>query len=100
MGSSKKVRILAIAIVALLSVLTMELLLRTLGFSPHQPIITHIKAKPSHALIPHEKYGLALQPGNFKVSLNEKLKYKASHLPDGSRACFPLADSTKGKINF
>ena len=44
-----------------------------------------ISAQPANAYIGDEQFGIQLNPGNYSVEVNKGLKFKTTHLQDGSR---------------
>ena len=78
-------RIGRISLLFCISLILAEGILRILGFGPHEIIKTEILSNPTKAFTFHPKLGLGLNPGTFEVTINEGLKYKATHLSDSTR---------------
>lgn len=62
-----------------------ELALRVLRYQPFHQVAFHIEASPENCIIPHHSLGFALQPGQFRVTLNKGLQYDVRHGSDSLR---------------
>lgn len=65
--------------------IALEILLRLLGFGVHETPVTQIYSQPEQCLVGHNKYGLALTPGEFNVTINDSLEYFVIHSKDSTR---------------
>jgi hypothetical protein len=95
--SMAKKKITPILFTTAVVLLATEAIVRLFGFTPHAPSSTKLVAEPPGALSAHPQYGLALKPGTYKVTINEGLKYRATHLPDRSRLTLPVSDTSLQK---
>ena len=66
-------------------IIAAEVVLRLLGFHPHQPNVYKIDSEPSFALSPHHQLGFALNPGTFSITINDGLTYTCTHTADSQR---------------
>lgn len=72
-------------IILITTLLLLEVALRLLGYQAfHFPPFT-ITSEPAGALIPHSEFGLALQPGTFKITMNDSLEYSSERQADSTR---------------
>ena len=62
-----------------------EIALRIMGYQPFQQVEYKIEASPENCLIAHPTLGFALQPGDFKVTINQGLHYTVRHGGDSLR---------------
>jgi hypothetical protein len=62
-----------------------EAILRLAGYSGHVIVPTDIHSNPENSIVYNEQYGLSLNPGTYKVKINNGLEYKATHLEDSTR---------------
>lgn len=63
-----------------------ELALRIAGYRAFNNVGYTIISAPKNNLIADENMGLKLRPGSFDVTINDSLKYTASHSADGIRS--------------
>lgn len=62
-----------------------EVALRILGHQPYHQQPFYITSEPRGCLLPHARYGFALQPGSFRVGINNKVWYNTTHGADSFR---------------
>ena len=74
-----------IFIIAIITILLLEVVLRILGFQAYYFPPFSIVSDPVGSLIPHEEMGLALQPGIFNITMNDSLHYQTIRLQDSTR---------------
>lgn len=63
----------------------LELALLLLGYRPFHQVAFQIEASPKHCIIPHQRLGFALHPGQYEVTLNQGLEYTVTHHSDSLR---------------
>lgn len=69
------------------TVLLMEIGLRIFGFEKFEIPKFTVVSNPSRHLLPDENLGVRLNPGSYVVTLNQHLKFRATHLANGYRTC-------------
>lgn len=67
-----------------------EIAARIIGHRPYYVKSYTIESSPKNCLVGDSIFGIALNPGEFDVTINGQLKYHATHLSEGQR----LVDST------
>ena len=78
-----------------------EIALLILGFRKYERIDYSIVSTPSYCLSPDIKFGFALTPGNFRVTINKGHTYSVTHTEDSLRRIpFPCSDSVNQKVYF
>ncbi len=80
-----KERIIEITGIFFITILLAECVLRILGFEHYRQETYCIQATPPASLISHSTYGMALNPGSYKILINDSLEYTCQHLPDSTR---------------
>lgn len=80
-----KKRLLQALLILALIIPCGEIAARILGWGPQRNENYHVRAVPDNWMIGDEKYGIALNPGTFKVTLNDALKFTVSHTADSLR---------------
>lgn len=60
-------------------VLCLELALRILGWGTFYVDNYSIKAEPENAFIGHDQFGIQLNPGEYKITLNDALEFRTTH---------------------
>ncbi|TNE47889.1 MAG: hypothetical protein EP344_19195 [Bacteroidetes bacterium] len=65
--------------------LVMEVLLRILGFEPFYNTDYSIQATPPNAFVGHPQLGIQLNPGNYRITVNDSLTFTAQHLANHTR---------------
>ena len=65
--------------------LIVELGLRLCGIGPYLPHHYKLEADPIGCLLPSKYFGLSLKPGQFSITINEKLSFQATHGADSTR---------------
>lgn len=71
----------------LLVVVVLEGLARIMGYRPLHWQHYQIASQPQHSITGDERFGFALVPGRFTVTINQGLTYHAQHLPTKRRYC-------------
>ncbi|MCB0707060.1 MAG: hypothetical protein KDC34_17210 [Saprospiraceae bacterium] len=92
----RSARYLGIMIILVFSI--SEVVMRLLGYLPHQPVYTDIVSSPPDAIIYDSNYGLGLNPGTYDITINRGLRYHATHLPDSTRLTSHNAQNGKPEI--
>lgn len=62
------------------------------GFRPYRQVAFSIQAEPSFCFLPHTKLGFSLRPGEYQVTINEKVQYQVSHGNDSLRRVLAQPD--------
>lgn len=68
-----------------------ELALRIAQYKPYQSASFSIISEPGNSLVAHPDYGICLNPGKFKITINEGHSYAVTHSIDSTRMTFGQA---------
>lgn len=71
----------------IITIILLEIGLRIFGLGPFDLPKFTMRSTPARHLLPDEQLGVRLNPGNYKVTLNQQLTYTATHLANGYRTC-------------
>lgn len=77
-----------------------ELALLILGYRPYNYDHYKIKTNPSSAFVGDSSYGIKLNPGNYKISLNDSIEFKSTHCKNGRRETVHPSLNRKKRIAF
>lgn len=69
----------------LITIACFEVSLWILGYRPYQHQLYKMYSVPSNPYIGHDNLGIALNPGEYEITINEGLTFQATHLPSGIR---------------
>ena len=83
-----------------IALVIVEIILWIVGYRPYYVTEFEIKSNPEYCLIPDSKYGFALQPGQFDITLNKALQFNATHLSDSTRATQLIERNTKPALSI
>lgn len=85
----KKMRSIAKRSILLLFItfFLLEIGLRLFGLGPFELPKYSMISTPDRHLLPDPHLGVQLNPGKYEVTLNQQLKYTATHLENGYRSC-------------
>lgn len=72
--------IISTLIVIVLVLIGLEIGLRLCGIKPLQIPVYKVKSTPSFAIIPDSELQFRLNSGSFDITINEELKYHATHM--------------------
>lgn len=86
-------------IIILITFFLLELIIRLCGVKPYEQQNFSIKSTPELCLIPNENFGFALNPGEYKVVMNEQIPYACSHNSDSLRT-LSESENKNFKIDF
>lgn len=78
----------------MLTLLFLEIFLRILGYGPYANDDYSVKTSPDYPYVADKTLGIQLREGIFEVTLNNSVKFKATHLSNGERF-IPGSDSIK-----
>lgn len=67
------------------TIIAIEIIFRCFGYQPYQTQKYSLVATPNGYMLPDAKSGFRLGKGQFQITINEKIRYTATHKPDGSR---------------
>ncbi len=81
-------------------VLCTELTFRVMGYGVFYNTDYNVKAEPNHAYIGHETFGIRLNPGNYKITLNDKVIFTTAHNLGGVRKTLGAKSLGKPSVVF
>lgn len=68
-----------------LVVVCLEIALWVLGFRPYRNVDYKVESNPNNAFIGDSLYGIQLNPGEYDITLNDSVRFSATHLDNGQR---------------
>ncbi len=89
-----------ILVYAFVVVVCFEIALRILGYGPYRNSDYKVEASPANAFIGDEKLGIALNPGSYKIVLNDKIRFQTTHTNLSRRLVPQQAESDSLKMAF
>ncbi|MCW5518528.1 SGNH/GDSL hydrolase family protein [Aureitalea sp. L0-47] len=92
----KKKTVLWILYIIVLIPICLELALRVISAKPYIQTDYHIEVSPPKAFTGHDSLGIVLNPGNYDIILNRKVKFHTTHTSAGQRLV-PDTNSAKGR---